>query len=253
MTHSLTGAVQHTFGYIITAMNTAFLVADFGHKTVADVALTYPQSIHILNRHGLDYCCHGGTAFADACAVQDLDPNQVWMEIRQQRPASGTMRFDDWSTPLLIDFIQQHHHRYVRESIPEIQGLLDRICEKHGTDQPFLIKLQKTFGLLADELLAHLPKEEEILFPMILHFTGEGSKNSDIYPRVEAPVAVMEHEHESAGDLIKLMRSLTDDYTVPEFACPTYQYTFRKLQEFDEDLMQHIHLENNIVFARLKG
>jgi regulator of cell morphogenesis and NO signaling len=153
----------------------------------------------------------------------------------------------------LIDFIQQHHHRYVRESIPEIMGLLERICEKHGADQPLLRKLQQTFGLLAKELLAHLPKEEEILFPMILHFTREGTTPNDIYPRVEAPVAVMEHEHESAGDLIKLIRSLTDNYTTPDYACPTYQYTFRMLREFDEDLMQHIHLENNIVFARLKG
>lgn len=237
----------------ITAMNTTFLVSDFGNKSVADVALAYPQSINVLNRHGLDYCCHGGTAFAEACTDKDLDPNHVWMEIQQQRPASGTLRFDDWSTPLLIDFIQQHHHRYVREAIPEIQGLLERICEKHGADQPFLKKLRQAFNLLAEELLAHLPKEEEILFPMILHFTAEGNKPADIYPRVEAPVAVMEHEHESAGDLIKLMRSLTDDYSTPEYACPTYQYTFRKLREFDEDLMQHIHLENNIVFARVKG
>lgn len=234
-------------------MNANFLVSDFGNKSVAEVAIAYPQAIQVLNRHGLDYCCHGDTDFADACVTQHLDPNQVWMEIQQERPAKGTLRFDDWSTPLLIDFIQQHHHRYVRESIPEIMGLLERICEKHGADQPLLRKLQQTFGLLAEELLAHLPKEEEILFPMILHFTREGTTPNDIYPRVEAPVAVMEHEHESAGDLIKLIRSLTDNYTTPDYACPTYQYTFRMLREFDEDLMQHIHLENNIVFARLKG
>ena len=121
-------------------------------------------------------------------------------------------------------------------------------------DSPFLPAVRDRFNRLAEELLDHLPKEEEILFPAarkLFHASASARDKGGIPLHLDAPIAVMEHEHEEAGKLIKGIRALTDNYTPPGFACPTYKITYVMLNQFDKDLMQHIHLENNILFPKI--
>ncbi len=231
---------------------------DRASASVADIALHFPHAIEILNKYNLDYCCNGKKRFEDVCKKHNLDPEQIWIELLVTKGDSDMdkhARFETWNLSLLIDFILQNHHEYVRKSIPEIRELLDKVCNAHGEDQPALHKIRKDFNSLAEELLEHLPKEEEILFPAIKRIIQQNNgfiENSVLLANLDKPILAMEHEHESAGDLIKSIRSLTNHYTPPAFACPTYQITFKMLHEFDHDLMQHIHLENNILFPKAK-
>jgi regulator of cell morphogenesis and NO signaling len=230
---------------------------DIANVTVAEIAMTFPHALEILNRYNLDYCCGGRKPFVEVCEKAGLDAESIWREIQvstTSRGADNRMRFDTWDPALLIDFIEQHHHKYVRESIPMIQELLDKVCEVHVEDSPFLLAVRDRFTRLAEELLDHLPKEEQILFPAARKlFSARATSGDQGKERLhlEAPISVMEHEHEEAGRLIKGIRALTDNYTPPGFACPTYKITYVMLNQFDKDLMQHIHLENNILFPRI--
>jgi regulator of cell morphogenesis and NO signaling len=217
--------------------------------SVADIALHFPQSIAIFNQYNLDYCCNGKKSFVQVCTRADLSPETVWAEIQERQRNSGgdLINFESWEPSLLIDFIVQHHHKYVRESIPQLELLINKVCLKHGDDQPQLSAIRKDFYALADELLSHLPKEENILFPAIKRLSNS---NDAEFANLQGPVSVMEHEHETAGRFIKSIRSLSDDYTPPADACLSYQMTYKLLQEFESDLMQHIHLENNILFPK---
>jgi regulator of cell morphogenesis and NO signaling len=225
--------------------------------TVADVATLFPDALEILNRYNLDYCCGGKKPFVEVCEKAGLDAESIWREIQSVTPDRGAdnrMRFDTWDSNLLIDFIIQHHHKYVRESIPMIQELLDKVCEVHKEDSPFLLAVRDRFSRLAEELLNHLPKEEEILFPAarkLFNYRASADSQGGVPLHLDAPISVMEHEHDEAGRLIKGIRALTDNYTPPGFACPTYKITYVMLSQFDKDLMQHIHLENNILFPKI--
>jgi len=229
---------------------------DIATVTVAEVAMKFPHALEILNRYNLDYCCGGKKPFRPVCEEAGLDAESVWHEIQSAKTNRGEesrMNFGSWDPAVLIDFIEQHHHTYVRESIPMIKELLEKISEVHRDNSPFLAAVKDRFSRLAAELLDHLPKEEEILFPAArkLFKTNGSSGDSSAELHLDAPISVMEHEHEEAGRLIKGIRALTDNYTPPDFACPTYKITYTMLNQFDKDLMQHIHLENNILFPKI--
>ena len=230
---------------------------DRASASVADIALRFPHAIDILNKHHLDYCCNGKKRFDDVCKENNLDPEQIWQELQHANGGSTTRkpdRFESWTLTLLIDYIVMNHHVYVTRAIPEIKGLLNKVCNAHGEDQPYLLSVREKFNSLSQELLAHMTKEEEILFPAIKKIeqnalTIKSSPSSD---NLTIPIMVMEHEHEIAGDLVKSIRTLTNNFMPPAFACPTFLIAYKMLQEFDNDLMQHIHLENNILFPNAK-
>lgn len=231
---------------------------EMGTATVADVALSFPQAISVLNKYDLDFCCNGKIPFTEACRKANISSEKVWQEILESPPkrAGNALNFETWNSSVLADFIVQHHHEYVREAIPKIRELLDKVCSVHVDTNPELLAVRNDFEALAEELLGHLPKEEQILFPAIRRMDGQpiASVESAISPAaLDMPIMVMEEEHERAGDLIKSIRSRTRHYTPPAYACPTFQLTYVMLQEFDTDLIQHIHLENNILFPRFKS
>jgi len=227
--------------------------------TMADAVLYFPQAADIFKKYDLDYCCGGKMLFETACRNAHLDPQKIWTEIQQaplKRQSGNQLNFENWNSSVLVDFIVQHHHEYVRESIPRIRELLEKVSQVHRDTNPELLLIRNEFDELAEELLGHLPKEEQILFPAIKRIEGQPivSVESEISPMaLSMPIKVMEDEHEDAGTLIKSIRSRTNHYALPAYACPTYQLTLTMLEEFDNDLMQHIHLENNILFPRFKS
>jgi len=221
---------------------------------VADIAIKFPQTIEIFNRYNLDYCCGGKRPLSDACKKAGVDVKSISQEIldsaQQVRPVNG-FRFESFEPALLIDFILEHHHRYVRETIPQLNALLDKVVNAHGADTPELLAVRENFTVLAEELLEHMPKEEQVLFPLIKKLSEQNNSPASTY--VQMPIQVMEHEHESAGNIVKKIRALTNSYQIPAHACPTFRITYTMLEEFDKDLMQHIHLENNILFPKVKS
>lgn len=220
--------------------------------TVADMAIAYPAALSVFTKHNIDYCCGGDRSLEDACIRVGLNPDKIRQEIvsAPAQQSSVPARAEQWSASLLADYIVQNHHAYVRSAIPEIEALLEKVCAAHGEDSIELLNIQQDFTDLAEELLNHMGKEEVALFPALKRFEGHNNADHPLKETLKAPISMMEHEHTVAGDLMKSIRNLSHNYTVPEFACPTYRVTYQKLKEFDDDLMTHVHLENNILFRK---
>jgi regulator of cell morphogenesis and NO signaling len=226
---------------------------DLDEATVAQIAVSHPSALSVFEKYDIDYCCGGHRTLEEACVRKGLDPSIVRREIRESGSAEYMLRPDKWSSSLLIDFIIQNHHNYVTEAIPEIRQLLDKVCNAHGSDSYELLTIREDFLELAEELTSHMQKEEFVLFPAIKRLEAQNNADHPLSGAIQSPISAMEHEHTVAGDLVKHIRVQSNDYTPPDFACPTFRITYKKLQEFDNDLMRHIHLENNILFERMKS
>ena len=223
---------------------------EFTAMTMAEVALNYPDAVGIFKKHNLDYCFGGERRLVDACDKKGIDPLLVIYEILGTRLAmafNNKIDFATWNLSLIIDFIVQHHHRYVRTAIPEINDLLERVCNVHGSDYPKILTIREKFILLGEELLSHMEKEEQTLFPFIERLNKKMETAA-----VGLYIAAMEHEHDSAGALLKSIRSLSGCYTPPVHVDTTYKITFLKMSFFDDDLVQHFHIENKILFPRAR-
>jgi regulator of cell morphogenesis and NO signaling len=223
-------------------------------QTVAQLAILHPNALAVFTKYNIDYCCGGHRSIEDACRRIGLDPEKIKAEILQSSAGQTTEAFrpENWSSTFLADYIVQNHHKYVKKAIPEVQAFLDKVCDAHGNDCIELLHIRENFLDLSEELTSHMEKEELILFPAIKRLEAQHNEDHPLAVTIQAPLGAMEHEHVIAGDLVKQIRKLSNNYTPPDFACPTFRITYKKLQEFDNDLMKHIHLENNILFDRLK-
>jgi regulator of cell morphogenesis and NO signaling len=222
--------------------------------TVAQLAVSQPGALTVFTKYNIDYCCGGHRSLKEACHRIGLDPEKIRAEIQRTSPVDSAqaLRFNNWSSILLVDFIVENHHAFVRKAVPELELLLDKVCDKHGNDSLELLRIREAFLDLSEDLMSHMEKEENVLFPAIKRIELENQTNNPIQRIIQAPITAMEDEHEAAGELVKRIRTLSLNYTPPDFACPTFQATYQKLKEFDNDLMRHIHLENNILFERCK-
>jgi regulator of cell morphogenesis and NO signaling len=222
--------------------------------TVAQLAISQPGALAIFTKYNIDYCCGGHRTLEDACLKLGLDPEAIKSEIHRSTGPEGAQDLhpEKWSSSFLVDFIIQNHHSYVRESIPDIHQFLDKVCDAHGIECIELLNIRERFLELSQELIQHMEKEELVLFPAIKRIDAQHRDDHPLSIAIQPPIVSMEHEHLIAGDLVKQIRVLSGNYTPPDFACPTFQITYRMLKEFDNDLMRHIHLENNILFERFK-
>jgi regulator of cell morphogenesis and NO signaling len=223
-------------------------------QTVAQLAISQPGALTVFTKYNIDYCCGGHRSLDDACRRIGLDPEKIKSEILQTTGAETTQALqpENWSSAFLADFIVEVHHSFVRKAIPELLLFLDKVCDAHGGDCIELLQIRECFLELSEELTSHMKKEELILFPAIKRLESQNKQSHPLTLTIQAPIGAMEDEHVIAGNLVKQIRSLSNNYTPPDFACPTFRITYKKLKEFDNDLMKHIHLENNILFERLK-
>lgn len=223
--------------------------------TVAELAAQSLAAIRVFEDLGIDYCCGGKRPLEEVCLEKGLDPADV--ELALQTATPGAAAETDWNTaPLtaLIQHIVARHHAFLRSEMPRVADRLSRVQAAHGHRDPVrLDELGEVFGGLRGELLTHLQKEESVLFPAIERFESANSGGDSLpkpcFGSVQFPITVMEQEHEAAGGAL-VMRELTDDYAVPEYACSTYRAMLDGLKELEQDLHRHIHLENNILFPR---
>lgn len=220
--------------------------------TVAELAISQPGALSVFTKYNIDYCCGGNRSLEEACLRVGLNPENIKQEILNAPTQSNTIptRAEQWSAAFLADYIVQNHHEYVKNAIPELEALLEKVCNAHGDGNIELMNIQQDFRDLSEELLNHMNKEEYALFPAIKRLEANNDPDHPLVDTLKAPIEVMEHEHVSAGDLMKSIRKLSNNYQVPEYACPTYKATYQRLKEFDNDLMTHVHLENNILFRK---
>ena len=225
--------------------------------TVREIALQVPESTRLFESLKIDYCCGGNQPLGRACASAGVDVDEV-MEVLagvgQSNEEEGVSDFQNASLPELITHILDTHHVFTNTEMERLQSLVDKVLSAHGGNHPELIHLSELFKRLCDDLKPHMFKEERILFPYILALTqaADQSQAAPFAPfgTVKNPIRVMMSEHDTAGQILRELRALTSDYKVPADACISYQTLYQALENFEKDLHQHIHLENNILFPR---
>jgi regulator of cell morphogenesis and NO signaling len=230
-----------------------FFMTNVLNKTLAEIVREDNHAAAVLEKFKLDYCCKGKRTLEHACSENNIPVSTVLDELENMQEQFGSkdiMPFTEMNAEQLIAHILTHHHFYVKQSVPQIIAHLEKLVQKHGHHFEWINEGYETFIQLAEELLQHMRKEEMVLFPLIKeieNYYNEESSNCG-FMNITAPISVMEHEHQTAGRLMERLRSITNDYTPEETACTTHRVTLAELKEFEENLHQHVHLENNILF-----
>jgi len=225
-------------------------------RTVGELVAERFDQPRVFDRYGIDYCCGGKQTLERACRARGLALADVEEALRE---AADHPRVDgvDWrSKPLgdLIHNILDLHHVFLREELPRLGAMLDRVVAKHGAEHAWLVELRQVYVGLWDELFDHMRKEELVLFPYVqrLEAAASAGQAAPAFPcgTVLQPIAVMEAEHQSAGEALAKMRLLTNGYQAPEDACTTWRALWHGLEALERDLHLHIHKENNLLFPR---
>lgn len=224
--------------------------------TVRDVAIEIPQSTRLFEQLKIDYCCGGNQPLADACTSAGVNLDNV-MELLAEVTKSTSQDTPDFQNiPLseLIAHILDTHHVFTKSEMDRLQSLADKVLAAHGGNHPELVHLTELLTRLCADLKPHMFKEEQVLFPYIVALTqaADQKRTAPFAPfgTVKNPVRMMMLEHDTAGDILRELRALTFDYKVPADACISYRTLYQALEDFEKDLHQHIHLENNILFPK---
>jgi len=225
-------------------------------QTVRDIATENPAAVRVFEKYGIDYCCGGRVPLAEACATKGLNLDDV---IESLEAVTTPLPADekDWAKDSLANlatYIVDTHHAYVTREVPRLNELAGKVVSRHGDTREEVPQIQSKLAELGEELIAHQGKEEVVLFPYIGKFeryaSGDGAKPRSCFGTIDHPIKMMTQDHDYAGRLMAEIRELSKDYTPPAGACPTFRAFYAGLREFEQDLHQHIHLENNILFPR---
>jgi regulator of cell morphogenesis and NO signaling len=212
---------------------------------LSEIAVAHPAASRVFQRYRLDYCCGGRRPLADACRDKGLDADAVLAEITQaQADDPSPTRWETAPLPALIDFIVSRYHNGLRVELPELVAMAAKVEGVHAEKTTCPHGLHQHLRAIEASVYDHLAKEEQILFPMIK--AGAGA-------RAAAPVHVMEVEHDDHRENLAKTRAMTTDLVPPDEACTTWRALYLRLAQLEADLMQHIHLENNILFPRALG
>lgn len=225
---------------------------------VTDIVAADYRSADVFKKYDIEFCCGGRWPLHVACEARGLDTRQVIKELQEATRVihvSPSLPFNEWPLDFLADYIRYVHHAYLVKALPGAKEHLDKFAEGHRKKFPYLDELQRLLSALSTAMLPHLRQEEDIIFPYIKRLSRT-AVNKEPYGgllvrTLRKPIEeIMHHEHGVIGKILRRFRELTDKYTAPEKACISHRVTFARLREIDNDLVQHIHLENNILFPR---
>lgn len=226
-------------------------------KTVRELALEIPGATRVFESMGIDYCCGGHRSLADACVAAGVTAESVMNSLEHANGSPAEFEEPNFLTATLaelIDHIVEKHHVFTRTEIERLRLLIEKVNNVHGQNHTELARLRSLFETLSAELEPHMMKEERVLFPYVVQMEDamrrERTHADPPFGTVANPVRMMMLEHEAAGELLKKMREVSGNYTIPPDACISYQTLYQALDAFEKDLHQHIHLENNILFPR---
>ena len=210
----------------------------------------------LFSKYAIDFCCNGNRSLEEACQKKAVNPDVLLQEIEavlSSKSDSG-IDYNAWPIDLLADYIEKTHHRYVSEKTPILLQFLDKLSRVHGANHPELLLINELFKGCAAELAQHMKKEELVLFPFIKKMVHATLSDELIelphFETIQNPIAMMMHEHDTEGVRFRKIAELSHNYTPPADGCNTYKVTFAMLEEFEQDLHKHIHLENNILFPK---
>lgn len=224
--------------------------------TVGEYVAKDFRTAALFSKHGIDFCCKGNRSLEEVCQKKSINPDDLLQQIKSildSKNNSG-IDFNSWSIDLLADYVEKVHHRYVSEKTPVLLQFLEKLARVHGANHPELLEVNELFKGCAEELAQHMKKEELIVFPFVKKMVEASISKSSMpnphFGTVKNPIEVMMNEHTTEGERLQRIAELTDNYNPPADACNTYKVAFAMLQEFEQDLHTHIHLENNILFPK---
>lgn len=221
--------------------------------TVGELVARQPALSRIFEEAGVDYCCGGKRPLEEACRQKGLDPTTFAARLQEAAAAAAGEDYVDaaaMSLGDLADHIEQTHHAYLKRELPRLDFLTDKVSSVHGVHDARLHEIRRVFVQFAGEMSAHMMKEEQVLFPLIRRLEAGSSPQTFHCGSIANPIRQMEREHHGAGDALAQFRSLTDDYTPPDWACNTYRALIDALAYLERDMHQHVHKEDNVLFPR---
>jgi len=226
--------------------------------TIRDLALASPGATRVFEKFRIDYCCGGEQSLYDACQSANLSMGEVLQALEEEETrAFAPGQFRDWrneSLAKIAAYIVKTHHTFTKSELERIASLIEKVHARHRVNHSELNNIKQLFGHLKLDLVPHMLKEEQVLFPYLEQMEQaiclRCSLPQPFFGTVQNPVRMMRIEHDTAGDLLRQIRSITREYAVPEDACTSYKLLYQALEALEADLHQHIHLENNILFPR---
>ncbi len=232
-------------------------LANAKEETLGEITAKDLRKAEVFKQYGLDYCCGGKKTVTQACEEKGIDPAVVRAALQKTGSvveSNAVSRFDTWEPDFLADYIVNNHHGYVRRALAELPSYLAKLEQAHGSSHPELKRINELFLAVRGELESHMMKEERILFPYIRQLASAKREGGPLPPAgfgsIANPIRMMEAEHQSAGGAMEEINRLSQNYVVPDDGCATYSMVYGELRKFEDDLHQHIHLENNILFPK---
>ncbi len=223
---------------------------EYNEITIGEIVATDFRAAEIFKNAGIDFCCGGKKSLNMLVNEKSIDSSVVVKQLTELEniPLNQNQNYNDWGLSFLIDYIVNTHHKYVLKSLPELVFYTKKIASVHGSHHPELIEVADLFEKINAELLQHLKKEEEVLFPAIKELINNNSPVARAI--ILSEINRMSGEHEFAGGAMDKINEITSDYLVPEDGCNTYSVAFKLLHQFEDDLHVHVHLENNILYPK---
>ena len=225
-------------------------------ETLGEIAAKDLRKAEVFKKYGLDFCCGGKKTVKEACEEKGMDVTKIEQELQQadRLPVSRPLPYNEWNLDFLADYIVNTHHSYVKKTLPEIRSYAQKVAQVHGAGHPELGNILAVVESVYAEMSSNMVKEEQVVFPYIKQLVNAKSRQdvpqAETLQSVKNPINLMEMEHELVGKNMEIIRQLANNYILPAEACATYSLLYRLLQEFEEDLHMHVHLENNILFPK---
>ncbi len=224
--------------------------------TIGELVAADYRKAAVFSKFGLDFCCGGKKSLKDACNEKGINEKEVEIALAEvENQVTNTQHdFNSWELDFLTDYIINVHHKYVKENVTMLFEYSDKVANRHGSNHPEVIRIAQLYKLIAADFKSHMEKEEKMLFPYIKQLVATKNENGSIensaFGNIENPINMMMVEHESVGEYMEEIHTISNNFTPPADACSSYQVLYSKLDEFEKDLHQHIHLENNILFPK---
>ena len=220
-------------------------------RTVGELVAERPGRSRVFQNFSIDFCCQGGRTVREACERKGVSPETVAEQLEAELTEESKAMDNPATLPTadLVEYIISNHHGFTWKELPRLHAMAARVAQVHGGHTPSLLEVFDVFLQLEQEMVAHMRKEEEVLFPAIVAMTGE----EGVRMPLDEPIACMMHEHDSSGEAVARLRELTNGFEPPPEACNTYRALFAGLRDLEEDLHRHIHLENAVLFPAARA
>ena len=222
----------------------------YKHLKIGDLVTQDFRAAEVFKRAGIDFCCGGDQTLEEACRSKKLDLASIEMQLSslEHSEPDFSHNFKEWNLDFLCDYIVNTHHKTVLNLLPQLTSYTEKIATVHGENHPELMEIATLFSQINTELLQHLKNEEEVLFPAIKEVLK--TESAEAKATIISEITRMSDEHEFAGGAMDKINLLSRGYLVPEDGCNTYRVTYKLLEEFEDDLHIHVHLENNILYPK---